>query len=137
MTKPDDVTNEVSRVQNASETKNLSAEDTYAVLVYTTFPALSEAKKAAHALVKGGLAACVNLIEQMTAVYIWEGKVEEDSEVVMIIKTTQARCEDVLAEIKRLHPFSTPARLVLPVIGGGEDFLSWIASQCQPRLQEG
>jgi periplasmic divalent cation tolerance protein len=48
----------------------------------------------------------------------------------MIIKTTRGRTAEVLAEIKRLHPYSIPARLVVPVASGGEDFLSWIAEQC-------
>jgi periplasmic divalent cation tolerance protein len=89
---------------------------------------VGDAKKAAHALVTAGLAACVNLIEQMSAIYVWEGNIEEDSEVVMIVKTTESRRDDVLEEIKRLHPFSTPSRLVLPVIG-------WIEAQCRPKWE--
>jgi periplasmic divalent cation tolerance protein len=112
-----------------------SSQRTNAILVYTTFPTVGDAKKAAHALVTAGLAACVNLIEQMSAIYVWEGNIEEDSEVVMIVKTTESRRDDVLEEIKRLHPFSTPSRLVLPVIGGGEDFLAWIEAQCRPKRE--
>jgi periplasmic divalent cation tolerance protein len=101
-----------------------------AVLIYTTFPSESEAKKAARALVEAGLVACANIFPQMTAVYSWEGKVEEGAEAAMILKTVQGRLDEALAELKRLHPYSTPARLALPVSGGGEDFLSWIAAQC-------
>lgn len=119
--------------QTHDEPVDQTSHSTKAILVYTTFPTAGDAKKAAHALVTAGLAACVNLIEQLTAIYVWEGTVEEDSEVGMIIKTTEDRREEVLAEIKRLHPFSTPARIVLPIIGGGTDFLSWIESQCQPK----
>lgn len=122
-------------VSQMREQVGQSPQRTHAILVYTTFPTVGDAKKAAHALVTAGLAACVNLIEQMSAIYVWEGNIEEDSEVVMIIKTTESRRDDVLAEIKRLHPFSTPARLVLPVIGGGEDFLAWIDAQCRPKAE--
>lgn len=104
--------------------------DNVAVLIYTTFPSVDEAKKMARVLVEAGLAACVNLFPQMTAIYQWDGKVEEDSEAAMIVKTANARALDVLDEIKRLHPYSVPARLVLPVIGGGADFLNWINAQC-------
>jgi periplasmic divalent cation tolerance protein len=69
----------------------------------------------------------------MTSLYVWEGKLQEDGESAMIIKTTRGRVEEVLAEIKRLHPYSIPARLVVPVAGGGEDFLHWIAGQCSER----
>jgi periplasmic divalent cation tolerance protein len=109
------------------------SQDSDAILIYTTFPSSSDAKKAAHVLVRSGLAACVNLIDHMTAIYLWDEEVEEDSEVAVIVKTVRSRSDEVLAEIKRLHPYSTPARMVLPVIGGGEDFLSWIAVQCSQR----
>jgi periplasmic divalent cation tolerance protein len=108
-----------------------AAHENAAVLVYTTFPSPSDAKNAGRALVEVGLAACVNIIPGMTAIYQWDGKIEEGSEAVMIVKTIAARSEAVLEEIKRLHPYSLPARLVLPVAGGGADFLGWIAQQCR------
>ncbi len=105
--------------------------DNAVILVYTTFPALEDAKKAGRKLVALGLAACVNILPQMTSIYVWEGKAEEGDEVVMIVKTTQACRTAVLDEIQRLHPHDLPARLVIPVTGGGEDFLNWIGSQCR------
>lgn len=102
-----------------------------AVLIYTTFPSPGDAKKAGRALVEQRLAACVNIFASMTAIYMWEDKIEEEGETAMIVKTTDARSTEVLEEIKRLHPYSVPARLILPVIGGGDDFLNWIAGQCE------
>lgn len=107
------------------------------ILVYTTFPSMSDAKSTGAALVAGGLAACVNIFPQMTAIFAWEGAVEEANETAMIVKTVRARAEAVLAEIKRLHPYEVPARLVLPVSGGGEDFLGWIARQCGVAGKDG
>jgi periplasmic divalent cation tolerance protein len=101
-----------------------------AILIYTTFPSESEAKSVGRALVERGLAACVNIFPQMIAIFSWQGEVEEAGEAAMIVKTVQARADDVLAEIKRLHPYAVPARLILPVAGGGEDYLKWIAEQC-------
>lgn len=123
---------------NAQNTEGPAVQtqhDTDAALIYTTFPSQDEAKKVGRALVESAVAACVNIFPQMTAIYVWEGKVEENSETAMIVKTTAARSPEVLAEVKRLHPYSVPARLVLPVIGGGEDFLNWIATQCGTPLQ--
>ena len=99
------------------------------VLIYTTFPTKSEAKKAGRALVKSGLAACVNIFPKMVSFYIWEGDVQESKEAAMLIKTARQRAEEVLAEVKRLHPYSLPARLMLAVDGGGSDFLEWIQQQ--------
>jgi len=104
-------------------------------LVYTTFPTLEDAKKTGGALVERGLAACVNILPQMTSIFSWEGKIEEDSEIVMIVKTTGARVQEVMGTIRELHPYSVPALMVIPVAGGGEDFLSWIAEQCASRAQ--
>jgi periplasmic divalent cation tolerance protein len=104
-------------------------DDISTVLIYTTFPSESEAKSVGRALVEVGLAACVNIFPQMIAIFSWQGKVEETGEAAMIVKTARARAGEVLAEIKRLHSYSVPARLVLPVAGGGEDYLQWIAEQ--------
>jgi periplasmic divalent cation tolerance protein len=106
-----------------------SPEDA-ALLIYTTFPTLDDAKKTGRFLVGNGLAACVNILPQMISIYAWDGKLQEDGETAMLVKTTAGRRELVLKEIKRLHPYEVPARLVLPVAGGGSDFLAWIAAQC-------
>jgi periplasmic divalent cation tolerance protein len=98
-------------------------------LVYTTFPTKGEAKKAGRALVESGLAACVNIFPKMVSFYIWEGEVQKSKEAAMLIKTAAYRAEEVLAEVKRLHPYSLPARLMLAVDGGGSDFLEWIQQQ--------
>jgi periplasmic divalent cation tolerance protein len=106
-------------------------DDRSAILIYTTFPSESEAKSVGRALVERGLAACVNIFPRIVAIFSWQGEVDEADEAAMIVKTVQARADDVLAEIKRLHPYAVPARLVLPVSGGGEDFLQWIAEHCR------
>jgi len=107
------------------------------VLIYSTFPALSEAQNAARILVETALAACVNILPGMVSIYAWQGKTEEDSEAAMIIKTAKSRTGDVLDALKRLHPYDVPARLVLPVTGGGEDFLRWIVTQSTPMVNGG
>ncbi len=117
------------RQHTTSDTE--TRDDNAVILVYTTFPALGDAKNAGRDLVARGLAACVNIFPQMTSIYVWEGKAEEADEVVMIVKTTEQRRTAVLDEIQRLHPYDVPARMVIPVTGGGEDFLNWIGSQCR------
>lgn len=98
-------------------------------LIYTTFPSKGEAKKAGRALVESGMVACVNIFPKMTAMYVWQGELQQSREAAMLIKTAKARSAEVLAEVKRLHPYSLPARLVLAVDGGGDDFLQWICDQ--------
>jgi periplasmic divalent cation tolerance protein len=101
-------------------------------LIYTTFPSKGEAKKAGRALVESGMVACVNIFPKMIAMYVWQGELQQSREAAMLIKTAKARSAEVLAEVKRLHPYSVPARLVLAVDGGGDDFVQWICDQSHP-----
>ncbi len=103
-----------------------------AVLIYTTFPTQGEAETAGRFLVENRLAACVNIFPGMTAIFFWEGKTEQAAETAMLVKTAEARADEALAAIKRLHPYDVPARLVLPVTGGGEDFIDWIVAETAP-----
>lgn len=95
-------------------------------LIYATFPDMATARAAAGPLVRGGLAACVNMWPGMVSLYCWEGAVEEGEEVVFLAKTTLARQDEAVEAIRALHPYDEPAILVLPVEGGSASFLDWI-----------
>jgi periplasmic divalent cation tolerance protein len=99
------------------------------VLIYSTFPSPAEAERVAGVLLDRGLAACVNVFPGMTAIYVWEGKRQRETETATIIKTRAALADTVVAETRKLHPYSNPALIVLPVIGGSDDFLRWIAER--------
>lgn len=97
------------------------------LFIYTTFPSLDEGERVASALVSERLAACVNLLPGMVSVYEWEGGIGREQEVAAIVKTRRARLEDAVAALKRLHPFSLPAIVVLPSDGGSAEFSAWVA----------
>jgi len=99
------------------------------VFIYSTFPSKESAEGAGGRLVDQGLAACVNILPGMTSIYIWEGKRHQDSEVVMIVKTTAGLADRVIAEARRMHPYDNPALVVLPLAGGSAPFLDWIRQQ--------
>jgi len=99
------------------------------VLIYSTFPSPAEAERVGGVLVDRGLAACVNIFPSMTAIYVWEGERQRERETAMIIKTRAALADTVVAEARKLHPYTNPALVILPVIGGSDDFLRWIAEQ--------
>jgi periplasmic divalent cation tolerance protein len=103
------------------------------VLVYATFPSPAEAERIGGHLVERGLAACVNIFPGMTSIYIWEGKREQGSEAAMLIKTRRALADRVVAEVKAMHAYTNPALLVVPVDGGSEAFIDWIAAQTDPK----
>lgn len=99
------------------------------VLIYATFPTLDAARDIGGDLVQAGLAACVNIGQPMTAIYLWEGRRHEDAEVPMLIKTRAACAEAVVAAVRSGHSYDNPAVLVLPVVAGSAPFLAWIAAQ--------
>jgi len=104
-------------------------EEAKPVLIYATFPSPSEAERIGTALVERGLAACVNIFPQITSIYIWEGKLQRDSETAMLIKTRAQAAGPAMAAVRSLHTYSNPALLVLDVIDGSADFVRWIAAQ--------
>lgn len=112
-------------------------ENDKVVLIYATFPTMEAAEEAGSRLVDQRLAACVNIWPGMTSIYIWQGERQRDSEVVMVIKTQAALADAAMAEGKRLHPYTNPAFLVLPVEAGAPDFLRWITEQTRQPAGQG
>ena len=80
----------------------------------------------ARELVELGLAACVNVIGNVTSVYRWQGKIHEDGESLLVIKTSGARVEELEAAVLKLHPHDVPEFLVLDVAAGGAGYLGWV-----------
>ena len=97
--------------------------------VLTTAPDGDVAATLARTLVEERLAACVNLIPRVRSIYRWEGEIQDDSEVVLLIKSQRKRSEALAARIKDLHPYELPEVLVLPVSGGSAPYLDWIATE--------
>ena len=97
--------------------------------IYITSGSVEEAKSIGQILVGQNLAACVNLLENMTSIYKWEEKLEESQEVIMIAKTRKTLIPKLVETVNRLHSYDCPCILELPIQGGNSDFLSWIESQ--------
>ena len=97
--------------------------------VYMTVGSFEEAKSIGQILVGQNLAACVNLLENMTSIYNWEDKFEESQEVIMIAKTRKTLMPKLVEKVNSLHSYDCPCILELPIQGGNPEFLSWIESQ--------
>ena len=97
--------------------------------VYMTVGSFEEAKSIGQILVGQNLAACVNLLENMTSIYNWEDKMEESQEVIMIAKTRKTLMPKLIKKVNSLHSYDCPCILELPIQGGNPNFLSWIKSQ--------
>jgi periplasmic divalent cation tolerance protein len=96
-------------------------------LVLTIVASLEEAKKIAYTLVERQLAACVNIIPEISSIYRWKGKVEEAEEYLLLIKTTAEAFPSLCEAIQQLHPYEVPECLALNIDGGSENYLSWIS----------
>lgn len=106
---------------------------TDARVVLTTFDDLEKARRFALALVERGLAACVNLIENVRSVYRWQGKVEEAPEILLIIKTVDAQIGPLRQAFAELHPYKVPELVVLDISGSSPEYLAWLTGNCLPR----
>lgn len=95
------------------------------ILVLTTCPSEDEASKLAGALVSERLAACVNRIP-IHSTYVWNNVVQSTPEVQLLIKTTEARLEELKARVKQLHPYELPELVAIPVCAGAETYLDWV-----------
>ncbi|MDR9437347.1 MAG: divalent-cation tolerance protein CutA [Thiohalophilus sp.] len=95
-------------------------------LVLCTCPDTDTARQLADRLVAERLAACVNIVPGLESVYEWQGKVERDGEVLLIIKTRQDRYGQLEETLQQHHPYELPEILRVSLDGGLQDYLQWI-----------
>lgn len=95
-------------------------------IALTTCPDAQIASTLAHACVESQLAACVNIIPAIQSVYQWQGKIEHDTESLLVIKTTQQKLAALEELILAQHPYDVPEFVVLNIEHGASDYLSWI-----------
>lgn len=88
-----------------------------------------EARKIGKELVASRLAACVNIIDNMNSFYQWDGEIQDDTEVIMIAKTTEDRIPYLVEKVKSMHSYECPCIVSLPVLGGYQPYLDWIAGE--------
>lgn len=98
-------------------------------LIYITTGGIDEARTIGKELIASRLAACVNIIDNMNSMYLWEGKIQDDKETVLIAKTTETRVPKLIEKVKSMHSYACPCVLSLPVLDGNKPFLDWIAEE--------
>jgi periplasmic divalent cation tolerance protein len=103
-----------------------------AILVLNTCPDDATAEHIATVLVEENLAACVNRVPGIVSTYRWQGKVCQDREVLLVIKTTSERFDAVRERIVGLHPHELPEVIAVDIARGLPAYLDWIAQETQP-----
>lgn len=96
------------------------------IVVLVTAKDKAEGQKIADKLIQEKLAACVNIIEGVTSLFWWEGKVDQASEVLLIIKTQKTLFKKLEKAVKSAHSYTVPEIIALPVVAGNTDYLKWI-----------
>ncbi|KAI3979012.1 hypothetical protein MKX01_016187 [Papaver californicum] len=96
------------------------------IVVYVTVPTKEAGKKLAESIVTEKLAACVNRVPGVESVYQWEGKIQTDSEELLIIKTRESLLEPLKVHIKANHEYDVPEVIAIPIIGGSLQYLEWL-----------
>jgi periplasmic divalent cation tolerance protein len=107
---------------------------TDAIVVLTTVSNDDEAVKLVNALLERRLIACGTLVPGARSIYRWQGKISDEREVLLLLKTRSARVEPLQAAFKELHPYKVPELLVLSVDTGLEKYLEWINGETSLSL---
>ncbi len=102
---------------------------TDALVVLVTTPTPERAAEIARALVEERLAACGNVVPGLRSIYRWEGKVQDEAEALLVLKTTRARFEALRDRVLALHPYEVPEVIALPVEAGSARYLAWLGAE--------
>ena len=102
------------------------------MMVYATTRERVQAEEIGIALVKERLAACANVLDHVRSFYWWQGEIQQDNEALLILKTTAARVEPLIARLKSLHSYDCPAIEAVSVAAGYPPYLDWVRSEVVP-----
>ena len=99
------------------------------VLMTTTTATREDARTIACKLVEERLAACVQIVEPITSVYRWQGRIEEEQEILLLIKSTQDLVAPIAQLLDRVHPYEVPELIATPIVDGSTPYLSWLGEE--------
>lgn len=112
---------------------NINSEE---IVVYITAPGEEEAARIAQSLVESRLAACINIVKNIRSIYAWQGNIEDDTEILMIVKSRAGLFNLLEAKVKQLHSYDVPEIIALPIVTGSEDYLKWLNESTSSKEEE-
>jgi len=101
------------------------------IIVLITSPSAQVGEQIAQAILKEKLAACVNIIPAIHSIYAWKGKMQNDEEALLVVKSRAELFEQLVPAVKAVHPYEVPEIIALPLILGSQDYLDWITTETQ------
>jgi periplasmic divalent cation tolerance protein len=99
------------------------------LVVFITCPDLESAQNLSDLLLKERLAACVNIIPNLTSFFWWGRKIHRSEEVLLMVKTKESVLRELTRKVKKNHPYENPEVIALPIIGGSKKFTRWIEDE--------
>ena len=97
-----------------------------AFVIFVTTSSPAEARKIGRALVEEKLVACANIVPQVRSIYRWQGKIRDESEALMVLKTRSGQVQKIIKKVRSLHSYTVPEIIALPIVAGSKDYLRWI-----------
>lgn len=104
------------------------------IVVFVTAASGEEATRLADLLIGAHLAACVQILPEMESVYRWQGQIERQSEILLIVKTSAGKFAELEREVRALHSYDTPEIVALPIVTGSQPYLDWLSESLKPQL---
>jgi periplasmic divalent cation tolerance protein len=102
------------------------------IAVFLTAASGEEATRLADLLIGAHLAACVQILPEMESVYRWQGQIERQSEILLIVKTTVGKFAELEREVRALHSYETPEIVAVPIVAGSQPYLDWLSESVKP-----
>ena len=103
------------------------------LIVFTTFAHGDDAARVVRALVEERLIACGNLLPAARSLYRWEGKVQDQAEVVVLMKTRKQDWTALISRLHELHPYDTPECVAVRVAAGAPKYMAWLEAALEPE----
>jgi periplasmic divalent cation tolerance protein len=103
-----------------------------AIVVLMTAANGEEAARLADMLIGAHLAACVQILPEMESVYRWQGKIERQPEILLLVKTARSKFDDLEREVRALHSYETPEIIAVPIVAGSSPYLEWLSASLKP-----
>ncbi|KAL6075250.1 CutA divalent cation tolerance [Balamuthia mandrillaris] len=107
------------------EPSSSDAEGKFSVAFVTT-NSMQQAEEVSDALLEAGLVACVNIVPGITSKYVWQGKIQKDTELLLVIKTRTNLLDQVISTVKAKHSYEVPEVISLPIQKGNPPYLKWL-----------
>ena len=100
------------------------------ILIYITNPTKEEARKIAKHLLEKKLVACANIYSDIESLYSWKGKIADETEFVLVVKTIEGNFEKVKNEVEKMHSYNVPCIIKIPV-SSNEKYFEWLKGEVE------